>query len=183
MLLSEFQTVYNFDTDKESRHKYLTRFYDKEFAKYKNRNIVLLEIGVNSGGSLKLWNNYFYKKTIIGIDIEPRIKLQDVINTDIILHTADAYTKDSVNVLKKVCTNGIDIIIDDGSHKLADQIFVLDEYLKLLKPGGVLIIEDIQSDENLKLLKAGLNITHEVADFRLSTKTHDSILLAVRKSF
>ena len=37
-------THYEFGTDKEFNHRYCTAFYDKEFIKYKDKNIRLLEI-------------------------------------------------------------------------------------------------------------------------------------------
>ena len=33
--------------------------YKENFSKYKNRKIIILEIGVLNGGSLKMWQNYF----------------------------------------------------------------------------------------------------------------------------
>ena len=61
-------THYEFGTDKEFNHRYCTAFYDKEFAKYRDQPIQLLEIGIHRGGSLALWHEYFPCAKIIGID-------------------------------------------------------------------------------------------------------------------
>jgi hypothetical protein len=45
-----------------------------------------------------------------------------------------------------------DVIIDDGPHSLHTQQFTVANYFNLLKPGGVLIIEDIQNVHHLTLL-------------------------------
>ena len=44
--------------------------YDRWFLPYRNREISFLEIGVQNGGSLQIWNKYFNNaKNIIGCDI------------------------------------------------------------------------------------------------------------------
>ena len=35
--------------------------YDRHFKKYKDQDIVLLEVGVSNGGSLMMWKDYFGK--------------------------------------------------------------------------------------------------------------------------
>ena len=44
--------------------------YKENFSSYKNKKITILEIGVQNGGSLKMWQNYFSSDSlIVGIDI------------------------------------------------------------------------------------------------------------------
>ena len=47
--------------DKRLIHKWAHYFdvYDRHFSKYRNKEIVVLEIGVSQGGSLQMWRNYF----------------------------------------------------------------------------------------------------------------------------
>ncbi len=46
--------------------------YEKHFKGFrKNKNVRILEIGVYNGGSLEMWDKYFPKSEIIGIDINP----------------------------------------------------------------------------------------------------------------
>ena len=63
-----YNNFYEFGTDKEFNHKYCTAFYDKEFAKYKDEPIRLLEIGVHRGGGLAVFNEYFSDADIYGVD-------------------------------------------------------------------------------------------------------------------
>ena len=63
-------------TDKKSHtpgficHDYL-RIYEREFSKWRDSEIHLLEIGVNKGASIKLWLEYFTYASIYGVDINP----------------------------------------------------------------------------------------------------------------
>ena len=56
-----------YDTDKIA-NGYLPR-YDRQLALWVDQAPVLLEIGVRSGGSLRLWRDYFPRGTIVGVDI------------------------------------------------------------------------------------------------------------------
>jgi predicted O-methyltransferase YrrM len=61
-------------------------------------------------------------------------------------YLADAYTKSAIEVFSEF---KYDVIIDDGPHSLHTQQFTVANYFNLLKPGGVLIIEDIRSSFNI----------------------------------
>jgi predicted O-methyltransferase YrrM len=134
------------DTDKEyPNHHYISKFYSDKFSKYKDKEITLLEIGVASGGSLLLWNDYFENAKIYGLDIgssfDGRFKqcIQNVQSiSSIHLIESDAYLQQLVDRLPN-----FDIIIDDGPHTLESHIRFLNLYLPKLNPGGIAVIEDI----------------------------------------
>ena len=49
--------------------------YEKWFSPYRGKDIVFVEVGVQHGGSVQMWKNYFGKDAkIIGVDIDPRCK-------------------------------------------------------------------------------------------------------------
>jgi hypothetical protein len=55
-------------------HKFLhyLDIYERHFARFRDRPIRMLEIGVHGGGSLAMWKAYFHRdSTIVGIDINP----------------------------------------------------------------------------------------------------------------
>lgn len=136
--LSQLSTQYK-QTDKFSLG-YIDEFYEKLFTpiKYSVENI--LEIGVKSGQSLLLWNDFFTTAQIFGVDVvvctdqrvaeEPRIKF----------FKQDAYSSEFLNLFPD---NFFDIIIDDGPHTLSSMKYSLKEYLGKLKQNGILVIEDI----------------------------------------
>ena len=137
-----------FNCDKNlTAHNYLPLLYDKIFPEYKEKNIRILEIGVQFGGSLKLWSEYFINGQIYGIDIfDSRCEeAKNLKNTTYIL--GDAYTQEMTNSLPT-----FDIIVDDGSHHGGHQEFVIEHYKKLLTPTGVMVIEDVGNKEGLASL-------------------------------
>ena len=85
--------------------------YEIYFDKIKNKNLQILEIGVDKGPSLKLWSKYFQNSKIVGID-NKYIKL-DIENVETFFgdQTDIEFLKKIINKFKY-----FDIIIDDGSH-------------------------------------------------------------------
>lgn len=123
------------DTDKIWHHKYGDA-YDKLFSKFDRKaKLNILEIGTQRGGTLQAWKEYFPNANVVGVDI-----------VDVVL---DKYRKDNVtrviSDIKKVDFEfGFDIIIDDGSHYLADMVYVVATQFIPMKDKGVMILEDIR---------------------------------------
>jgi hypothetical protein len=129
------------DSDKESYHKYITNFYNDKFAKYKNKNLNILEIGVLYGSSLKLWEDYFPNAKIFGVDIQNAVKYNYSERVKILID--NAY---SDSFLTKIKNFGIkfDIIIEDGPHTLETQSFFLEKFEEILKEkDSLMILEDV----------------------------------------
>jgi predicted O-methyltransferase YrrM len=174
---------YDGGTDKATDHSYDT-FYCKEFKRFKNTTGTLLEIGSFNGGSGLLWHEYLPFIKVVMTDIQDNIpkKIKDKLNrSEFIL--MDGYQKESIKAIKNKYPEGFDIIIEDGPHNLETQMFALKEYSKLLKKGGVLIIEDIQSESDLnELLTVKLRgKTVEVVDLRHIKNRYDDLMIVVRK--
>lgn len=46
--------------------------YETHFARFRNKRLRFLEIGVSQGGSLDIWKTYFGSRaSIVGVDIDP----------------------------------------------------------------------------------------------------------------
>lgn len=124
-----------YDTDKQSHHRY-GYVYDFLFQRFdQHAELDIFEIGAQKGGSLLAWKEYFPNANVLGIDV-----------VDVV---PEAYKKDTVTRvigdIKDFKTDKkFDIIIDDGSHYLADMAFVISKYCQQLKPNGILVIEDIR---------------------------------------
>jgi hypothetical protein len=126
-------------TDKASNaHNYLSR-YEPFLAPYRNKNIKLLEIGIDKGNSLKMWADYFYNaELILGSDIEDRSYLQtDKIKTVI----SDQSSPHDLDLLGAKY-GPFDIIGDDGSHNADHQLLSFSILFPFVKPNGLYIIED-----------------------------------------
>ena len=72
--LIEILATNRYDTDKSE--EYLAS-YERCFAGFRTAPITLLEVGINAGGSLLMWRDYFLQGTIVGIDRSPPTGLSD----------------------------------------------------------------------------------------------------------
>lgn len=165
-------------TDKNSVHNYIQGFYEKEFEKYKDKKINLLEIGISSGASMYMWNKYFPDANLYGIDITNIIRREHFLeNINYIF--SNAYDLNLINNLPE-----FDIIIDDGPHTIETQIFVIKFYLNKLKKDGILIIEDVQYVENFEILKNAvppfLRDKVEAIDLRKDKDRYDDLMFVIR---
>lgn len=127
-------------TDKSSETHDYARKYDSYFSNYRDKEIKLLEIGVQYGYSVKMWEEYFTKASIFAIDIEPNCKSFETDRAKIAIGSQN----DSV-FLAQVNENWgpFDIIIDDGSHHNESMTISFETLFPLLKPGGLYVVEDL----------------------------------------
>ena len=159
-------------TDKGSWHSYL-RFYDHVLEPYKNRPTTLLEIGVREGGSLLLWDRVLThpKSLIIGIDLVPH-KVASLPSRVTSL-VGDILTDD------KQLPTEVDVVIDDGSHTLKEQIATFRKLFPLLRHGGLYVIEDIQGDDDCEELQRLFPQLIEVDLRAVKGRYDDRILCAI----
>lgn len=120
--------------------------YDQAFVAYRDREVSLLEIGIQNGGSLEVHARYFANhKLIIGCDIHPRcsaLTFPDHDRIKVVVGDANAAeTRATITALSA----DFDIIIDDGSHKSNDIILSFLYFFPKLKPGGIFVIEDLHA--------------------------------------
>jgi hypothetical protein len=141
----------NYGTDKGYPKSYITEFYENFLLSYKNKNNTVVEIGVRSGASLKLWSEYFNKGTkIYGLDnlhdkdvhyvpVNPEWVEGD--NVEYII--GDAYSKEIANKFESIT-----ILIDDGPHCPDSHVKLTELYADKMQVGGAMIIEDVGYDPN-----------------------------------
>jgi cephalosporin hydroxylase len=121
-----------------SSHDYL-RKYECLFSPFRDLPITLLEIGVFNGGSLKLWEDYFPRATIIGLDIRNECKEHE--GGRRIVEIASQADEAALKIIG--ARYQPKIIIDDGSH-MADHILISFEALyPTLQSGGLYLVEDL----------------------------------------
>ena len=139
-----------FNTDKSPfnknnfRHAY-TPVYHFLFNKIKNKNLVIAEIGILKNESIKLLREYFVNSKIYGfdnsIDLLESAKKDNL--KDVFYNNIDIKNSDNINDVFQEIGGSFDIIIDDSTHVFEDQIRIIENINKYLKPGGTVIIEDI----------------------------------------
>lgn len=176
LLLSEICSIYR--TDKNCVHSYVDNVYEELFKDIRYSTKKLLEIGIEGGGSLFMWRDYFPNAEIFGIDEKSNNQLKN--RERIKTFKGDAYEKSMVDFVG----NNFDIIIDDGPHTLKSILFVVKEYINKLAPNGILIIEDFQDFDWTNIVRRKLKNDFEadVRDLRRIKGRYDDILMVIRKT-
>ena len=144
-----------YDTDKSSQRNNITDYnhshpytllYDSLFKNRKDENIIIAELGILNGSSLLMWKEYFKNGLIYGFDNNKDFinKFKQEYESDkIFLYELDINNKNNIINTFNNLDILFDIIIDDTTHQFEDQIRIIENIYKYLKPGGILIIEDI----------------------------------------
>lgn len=128
-------------TDKVLHHGY-QRFYPRYLETLRDSATGMLEIGIDYHKSLHLWKGYFTKAHIYGIDINDKVLVDPRVS---ILKADQSKRADLEQILTKI-THPVQFIIDDGSHIPEHQVLTFNVLFdKLLQPGGVYIVEDIET--------------------------------------
>ncbi len=123
--------------------------YHRHFNPLRQREgLVILEIGIYSGGSLDMWREYFGESaTIYGVDIESACRSYERPGTHVLIGDQADRT-----FWRRAMADGTlpapDIVIDDGGHTPEQQRVTLEELLPYIRPGGVYVCEDIHGREN-----------------------------------
>ena len=186
--MSLVDLVDNANTDKNTGHSYLDLYQQLlEEKKHKAKNV--LEIGINQGGSIKLWSDFFTNAIVHALDTQSIYTIShDVRNRkNIILYTeTDAYNEDifKQNFLDKNII--FDFVLDDGSHKLEDMKKFIKLYTQVLADDGILIIEDVQDWDWIEILinevPEHLKQYIKVYDLRYIKERYDDIVFTIDKT-
>ena len=92
--------------------------YEKYFENLKDKELKILEIGIDKGPSLKVWSDYFKNSKIIGLDIKP-VKL-DIKNVEL-SKIETRYDKDTLSAIDKFSSSLIKRILKDPISILKSQ--------------------------------------------------------------
>jgi hypothetical protein len=119
--------------------------YDKIFDKFSDKEISIVEIGVQNGGSLEVYNQYFpNSEVIIGIDNNEGCRKLKFTTNKIKLIIGNAAEKSIIPKLNNYAPK-YDIIVDDGSHTSEDIIRSFSNLFSLIKNNGIYVIEDMHT--------------------------------------
>ena len=143
-------------SDKYHVHRY-DHYYDVWFRDYRHTARTFLEIGVFHGASMRSWQEYFgsaSKTKIYGLGYGISQEVVDLFQNDtqIQILMGDQSTNETMQRLLDIIIaqdNDYpywDIIIDDGSHFPEHTVFTFFSLWKSIAPGGVYIIEDLETN-------------------------------------
>lgn len=146
--------------------------YNKNFFQYRGKSIKVLEIGVQNGGSTKMWQNYFGKEALITcVDIDPGCKRLEKDGFKVFI--GDQESLDFWDSFKEQ-NETFDIIIEDGGHGMRQQINTFEALFPILNDGGTYLCEDTHTSYFSILENAGLNNPNSFIEYskRLIDRMH-----------
>ena len=114
--------------------------YWKHFRDIHKRVTRVLEIGVESDKSIKMWQEFFPNAQIYGIDINPNCKAYE--GGSIKIFIGDQSDEKFLQSVLQDAGGFFDVIIDDGSHRVFHQLKTFDFLFPHLTSHGVYVIED-----------------------------------------
>lgn len=135
-----------YGTDKYGEHDY-TPVYQELMRAARGKPVRLLEIGVGGyagaigGESLRMWESYFRRGRIYGIDLYDKTALSG--GRVKVFHSSQVDAPKLTALAREI--GPFDFIIDDGSHLNAHQIETFGILWPHLKDGGAYIVEDVQT--------------------------------------
>jgi len=130
--------------EKIDAHGY-AKIYETVFTNFKEKKINILELGSFYGNAAAALYFYFDKANIFSADINPdmfKYKSNRITNFYVDSSSRNSLKNDLIS--KK---NNFDIIIEDASHMLKDQIISLFMLFPLVNPGGYFIVEELDFPE------------------------------------
>lgn len=115
------------------------RHYQRLFEPWRHEPINLVEIGVQGGFSLRVWEAFFTRATIVGVDIDPACARFASKRTRIEIGSQD----DPELLHRLLAQYPTTIFIDDGSHLGHHVIYTFEHAFPALLPGGLYVAEDL----------------------------------------
>ncbi len=136
-----------FESDKWGDLHWYTQHYERHFARLRDEPVRVLEIGIGGfddpdrgGASLRMWQQYFRRGLVHGLDIVPK----NIFGPRIMSIQGDQSDREFLDRLGEEL-GPFDVIIDDGSH--------LNEHVRIsfhalfphVRSGGLYVVEDLQA--------------------------------------
>lgn len=169
--------------DKGSVHSYI-EVYEEILKPYRLSANSILEIGLMSGESLRMWNEYF-DGDVYGMDCDIKpigglANLTEAIDEGLNIAIGDATKPNDI----KMFFDGIkfDVIIEDAGHDFAQQLEIYHTLRSYIAHGGIYIIEDVQ---DIDFSRAAFEMIDpdrkvEILDRRNVKGRYDDVMVIIR---
>ena len=136
------------------------KIYEKYLKERKDEYLNIIELGSFYGNASAAFYFYFKNSQIYSADINPDMYLYRSKRLKNFFTDTSSRTSIEKNILSRNIE--FDLIIEDASHMLKDQIISLFILFKNLKSGGFFIVEEIDFPEKREDMRAG----HEFPDLK-----------------
>jgi hypothetical protein len=120
-------------------HNYLP-FYWLHFREIRSEVRRVLEIGVQTDRSIRMWEEFFPNATIYGLDIDPQCGRFEGDRRKILI--GDQGDRACLQRVVEQAGGSFDIVIDDGSHRVEHQLTSFDFLFPRLSDHGIYVVED-----------------------------------------
>jgi cephalosporin hydroxylase len=148
------EMVFTF-SDKGAMHSYIELY--EQYFQSKKSSVSLLEIGMMTGGSMHLWQQYFENYNLVGIDLSPTWNqprpFQAEVEQDPNIHLVFGVDSTQDPVPAIVASQLFDFVIDDGDHRVGSQLATFKKYWPYVKSGGVYFVEDVVDQQAINQLE------------------------------
>lgn len=126
------------------RHPY-TAVYDLLFSALRYQAVVLGEIGILDNRSMLCWREFLRNAELHGWDVREDYIAKARAAGLHATHYDLMDVKNGTDIAAKLgaVQGGFDILIDDSTHIFEDQIRIASLAWRFMKPGGIMVIEDI----------------------------------------
>ena len=123
----------------------LMKIYENHFKEIKKKKLNIIELGAFYGNATAALYFYFKNSFLFSADINPDMFLYKSKRVKNFFANTSSRNSIQENLLDKDIK--FDLIIEDASHMLKDQILSLFMLFPLLKSGGVFIVEELDFPE------------------------------------
>lgn len=169
--------------DKGDVHSYLD-VYEDVLAPYRHTAKNVLEIGLMSGESLRMWTDYF-DGTVYGVDITVKpidgmADLSSAIADGLNVRIGDASNPEDIKKYFKGVK--FDVVIEDANHDIEQQLNIYKALRPYMSKGSIYIIEDVQDIDSTRELfeKIDDKKSVEILDRRSIKNRYDDVLVIIR---
>lgn len=142
--MSELESIARKHGTDKAAHGYCPH-YERFIGEFQSSSCVLLEMGVDTGDSLRMWRDWLPKAMIFGLDTKSyqpdfpfKVFKGNQGNIDDLWRMTDVVPH-------------FNIVIDDAGHNVAEQKIAFDYLWSRVVPGGWYVVEDL--DQGLSCLE------------------------------
>lgn len=175
-----------YGSDKDTNHSY-GEVYERLFAD-RDSPCYVMEIGIAHGGGILAWRDWFRKAVIVGFDKEPchgpligstdrRVYPLTPRPSRLEIHQGDMRDRDAL--IRAIADRRFDVIVEDATHELDDNLRTLFWLWPCVAPGGVYVVEEFA---NVHAYVDNLKVFAGVELHRTSAPIPNELIVAVRKS-